>query len=146
MVDSFARWRHYLHGAKTKVFTDNTSLRYLSTMPHPSARQVRWLQKLADYDFDVTHIPGKTNEAADVLSRLPNIFPDSSDKLLPATLHAMENVTTQTTQKLDCFLCPLRIDTTEWLQAYKEDPDLQPQYLTRDGDFVNPFNYHDTRL
>ena len=70
LVDALKKWRHYCSGNKTYVFTDNTTLRHLQTMPKPSQRQVRWLQQLANYDLEITHIPGRTNVVADILSRM----------------------------------------------------------------------------
>ena len=71
LVDTLQAWRHYLLGAEVHVFTDNSALRSLQTTTKPSPRQVRWLEKLQQYTLNVTHIPGRTNVAADALSRLP---------------------------------------------------------------------------
>ena len=69
VVDALKHWHHYLLGAKTVVHTDNTSLRYLQTMKYPTQRQTRWLQTIQNYEVEIVHIPGKTNTAADALSR-----------------------------------------------------------------------------
>ena len=63
------RWRHYLHGAKFTVMTDHQSLQYFKTQPQLSGRQSRWKDVIANFDFDIEYIEGKTNVVADGLSR-----------------------------------------------------------------------------
>ena len=65
-------WRHYLHGAKFKIETDHHSLVFLDTKPNLSARQARWMEKLAEYDYVIVSKPGKDNVVADALSRRPD--------------------------------------------------------------------------
>ena len=52
------------------MVTDHYSLQYLRTQPQLSKRQARWLDFIAEFDFDVVHKPGKSNVVADALSRL----------------------------------------------------------------------------
>lgn len=69
IVHALKVWRHYLMDKKFTVSTDHDSLRHLQTMPHPSRRQMRWLELLAEYDFNIEYIKGPTNVVADALSR-----------------------------------------------------------------------------
>ena len=98
LVDCFQRWKHYLLGGKVVAYTDNVSLKYLRTMQDPHPRIVRWLSFLGMYDFDIQHIPGTTNTAADALSRL-----------CPVVAGA-----------------PLEPDS--WKQFYLSDPTIGPDY------------------
>jgi hypothetical protein len=63
-------WRHYLHGTQPfLLLTDHDSLKYHKTMPNLSGRLARWIEKMAEFDYKLQHIPGKDNVVADVLSR-----------------------------------------------------------------------------
>ena len=70
VIHALRTWRHYLEGRKFKVITDHYSLKYLMTQPNLSKRQARWLDFLAEFDYEVIHKPGKSNVVADALSRL----------------------------------------------------------------------------
>jgi RNase H-like domain found in reverse transcriptase/Reverse transcriptase (RNA-dependent DNA polymerase)/Integrase zinc binding domain/Retroviral aspartyl protease/Integrase core domain/Chromo (CHRromatin Organisation MOdifier) domain len=74
IIHSLSTWRHYLHGAQftVRVMTDHKSLQHFKTQPQLSARQTRWLDVIADYDFEIEYIEGKTNVVADGLSRRPD--------------------------------------------------------------------------
>src|SRR3989337_2454421 len=62
-------WRHYLLGNRWEIYTDHQSLKYLYTQPDLNLRQQRWLEKIADYDMNISYTPGKANVMADALSR-----------------------------------------------------------------------------
>ena len=72
IVNMLGEWRTYLQGRQPftiRVLTDHNSLQYFMTQQSMSARQSRWLDKLADFDFKIEYIKGPTNVAADALSR-----------------------------------------------------------------------------
>ena len=71
LVDTLEEWRHYLLGVAVLVYTDNSALSYLQKNSKPSPRQVRWLEKMQRYDLKIYRIPGRSNVAADALSRYP---------------------------------------------------------------------------
>ena len=63
-------WRHYLHGTQPfTLLTDHDSLKYHKSMPNLSGRLARWIEKMAEFDYKLAHIPGKDNVVADALSR-----------------------------------------------------------------------------
>lgn len=73
VILALKEWRHYLYGTKFRIFTDHQSLTYVTSQPHLSARQSRWLDTIADFDFTkIEYIEGKTNVVADGLSRRPD--------------------------------------------------------------------------
>ena len=69
IFDTIRAWRYYLHGRKFTVFTDHHPLKFLETQEYLSPRQVRWLERLAQYDFTIVPIKGKRNVVADGFSR-----------------------------------------------------------------------------
>ena len=64
------KFRDYLLGSKFTVYTDNNPLAYVQTSKLCMS-QICWLSKLALFDFNIIYRSGKTNQAADALSRHP---------------------------------------------------------------------------
>ena len=64
------KFRDYLLGSKFTVYTDNNPLAYIQTSKL-DASQIRWLSKLALFDFNIIYRSGKTNQAADALRQHP---------------------------------------------------------------------------
>jgi hypothetical protein len=56
-------------GKKFELRIDHNGLKYLFDQPTLNARQIRWLEFLREYDFDIRHIKGKDNKVVDALSR-----------------------------------------------------------------------------
>jgi hypothetical protein len=60
--------RCFLYGRRFKVITDYAALKWLITVKnHQCSRWTRWVLKLAEYDFEILHRPGKKHINADVL-------------------------------------------------------------------------------
>ncbi|GJY32277.1 putative reverse transcriptase domain-containing protein [Tanacetum coccineum] len=66
-------WRHYLYDTKCTVFTDHKSLQHILDQKELNMRQCRWLELLADYDYEICYHPGEANVVADALSRKERI-------------------------------------------------------------------------
>jgi len=69
VVHALKVWRHYLYGEKFEVFSDHKTLQHIFTQKDLNQRQRRWLEFLADYDFELHYHPGKANVVADAMSR-----------------------------------------------------------------------------
>lgn len=71
IIHALSAWSHYLTGTAVpfRILTDHKSLIHFQTQPMLSGRQVRWLEKLANFDFVIEYIKGPTNVVADALSR-----------------------------------------------------------------------------
>ncbi|KAK8934132.1 hypothetical protein KSP39_PZI014431 [Platanthera zijinensis] len=71
LVLAVQHWRPYLLGRAFVVRTDHHSLRYLLQQKIATPAQQLWVAKLLGYDFTIEFRSGKTNKAADALSRIP---------------------------------------------------------------------------
>ena len=64
-------FRQYLLGRRFSLRTDHGSLTWLSHFKEPEGQLARWLERLQEYDFSITHRPRKKHQNADSLSRHP---------------------------------------------------------------------------
>ena len=62
------KFKDYLIGSKFTVLTDNNPLTYVCTS-RLGASQICWLSNLTLFDFNIKYRVGKSNQAADALSR-----------------------------------------------------------------------------
>jgi hypothetical protein len=76
IVYALREWRPYLHGSRFVIKTDHHPLRYLDTQKNLSKRQMRWMETLQEYDYEIVYVQGKFNVVADALSRI-NTSPSS---------------------------------------------------------------------
>ena len=72
------KFRDYLIGSRFTMLTDNNPLTYVRKSRLGTA-QIRWLSDLTLFDFEIKYRAGKSNQAADALSRRPE-NPDSSSE------------------------------------------------------------------
>jgi hypothetical protein len=67
-------FRHHLLGSpRFKLYTDSIATKYLLTKKDLTRREVKWVQTMSDYDFEIYHISGSKNVPADALSRRPDL-------------------------------------------------------------------------
>ena len=62
-------FRPYLYGKRFTLRTDHNCLKWLHNFKEPEGQVARWLEALAEYDYEVVHRPGKQHQNADALSR-----------------------------------------------------------------------------
>jgi transposase InsO family protein len=70
--------RPYLERTHFVVRTDHSSLQWLLSIAGENPRLVRWRLRLAEFSFDIRYKPGRVNQAADALSRMPTAGGDES--------------------------------------------------------------------
>ena len=83
-LESMKHWRTYLWGRPFHLIVDHQALKWLHTMQDQvgggkASRLQRWILSLQEYDFTVTHKPGKDHCDADGLSRLATLPPGDDD-------------------------------------------------------------------
>ncbi|KAD5961580.1 hypothetical protein E3N88_13053 [Mikania micrantha] len=69
LVLAVQHWRQYLLGTHFVVCTDQKSLKFLLQQRITTPDQQNWVAKLLGYDFEIQYKTGKSNRAADALSR-----------------------------------------------------------------------------
>lgn len=65
------RFRPYLESKKFTLRTDNRALLWLKQFRDERSKLMRWSLSLQELSFNVEHVPGKTNQLPDALSRQP---------------------------------------------------------------------------
>ena len=70
IVKGLQYWRHWLEGTKEPVhiITDHRNLEYFKDPRPLNHRQLRWLEQLSHYNYEIAYRPGDKNSAADALS------------------------------------------------------------------------------
>ena len=85
IVFGFKRFRQFLAGRHVELYTDHKPLIFIfkpdAGVPHTALQRIqRWSLYLANFNYSVSHRPGKKNFQADSLSRSPqpaNVNPDA---------------------------------------------------------------------
>lgn len=67
---SVIKCRDFLLGRKFVIYSDHKPLQFLFNGDKSSPKVIRWRLQLLEFDFEVQHISGKENAAADCLSRV----------------------------------------------------------------------------
>jgi hypothetical protein len=70
IVDSLLDWRFYLEGDQQVIVeTDHRPLTHFLKQRELTAKQLRWAEKLSDFNITIVYKPGPTQVVADYLSR-----------------------------------------------------------------------------
>src|ERR1700761_8920509 len=100
IVKALRNWRHFLAGSphKIKIFSDHMNLQYWRDPRKISRRVAREVLELADYDYEIHHLQGRSNGRADALSRRPDYDQGEGDNrdvvVLPEHVWARAGVLT----------------------------------------------------
>jgi RNase H-like domain found in reverse transcriptase len=142
IVESLRHWRSYLHGQTFVVQTDHASLQYLTTQEHLTPRQVRWLERLIDFDFKIVNISGKKNLVADALSRFQKDIPSRENTNQAILLDAIQRTTSQQNQCTKISLISSLQVTPQTLEILRANYLADPEFTQH---FKNPTTLYSLR-
>ena len=69
IIHCLETWKHCLMGTRFTIVTDNEANTFFKTQKKLTAKQARWQEFLADFDFMWVHKPSRHNQVANALSR-----------------------------------------------------------------------------
>ena len=69
VIAALQHFRHYLLGNRVVLRTDHHSLKWLNSFRSPEGTMARWIETLAEFDFQIEHRPGRLHCNADGVSR-----------------------------------------------------------------------------
>lgn len=119
ITSAIAKWRHYLLGAKFFIYTDQQSLKNLMQQVIQTPEQQYYLTKLLGYNYEILYKPGKSNAAADALSRRPDFQQPSSSLMALSTpkLLIFEDIKREQAEASELQILMDSILPTEWAKA-----------------------------
>ncbi|PRP72900.1 retrotransposable element protein, partial [Planoprotostelium fungivorum] len=131
IIESLKGWRHYTMETSTpfEIITDHNNLKYFMTS--------KSLQFLSDFNFTLSHRPGKENIVADALSRREQDELDIGDRqnqrkcLLPPHLFAVIDANVQTESTSYTHIEKML------REAYQDD-----QYYNDGMQWMNDYGFH----
>jgi hypothetical protein len=88
IIKALQHWRHWLEGTAKPVhiITDPCNLEYFKN-PYPLNRcQLRWLEQLTHFNYEISYRPGDMNSVADALSQMPGLKPPNYEEKQPTML------------------------------------------------------------
>jgi hypothetical protein len=143
LVNFAEHFRYYLLGKKFLCRTNNMALRWLLGFKEPSGQIARWLEWLAEFDFDIEHRAGRNHGNADGVSRRPKRVRQHGDcpscgptgpitkTATPVTTRDEHCHPSDTPREINAIAPPVPAKAFAWEQAeivkaQEDDPDMLP--------------------
>jgi hypothetical protein len=67
-LEALLKWEDKLLGYHIHVVTGHKALEFFKMQLRLSGRQMRWMEYLVRFDFDIRYVKGELNKVADTLS------------------------------------------------------------------------------
>jgi len=88
ILEGLLKWEDKLIGNKINVVTDHWGLKFFKTQRQVSSRQMRWMEYLSQFDFNIQYVKGTSNKVADSLSRYYQLNTDKDVCQMYDSVHA----------------------------------------------------------
>jgi hypothetical protein len=88
IIKALQHWCHWLEGTAEliHIITNHCNLEYFKN-PHPlNRRQLRWLEQLTHFNYEISYHLGDMNSVMDTLSRMPGLKPEMYEEKRPTML------------------------------------------------------------
>ena len=135
LVDAVQHNRVYIYGRKFVVRTDHSALQWLQSFQEPRGQVARWIERLAEYNYEVVHRPGLKHGNADALSRYL-VAAIAQEQWLPAYNKAALRKALEADETLSEVLHWLRLATRPTTQALQDNPFEVRYYWARYDEIV----------
>ena len=138
IVSFIKQFKYYLAPFRFLLRTDNSALSHLYNIEAPSAMFQRYMETLANFDFEIQHRHGQKHGNADALSRIDHAAMPSPDmeEIAENTDFLLAYVSQNITETL---LNTFGLDREIFIQEQKDDEDLQQvRQLVQQQQPVNP--------
>jgi transcription antitermination factor NusG len=119
VIYALHKWQIYLMHKRFTILTDHLPLKYYLSQPKLSARQIRWMQFLANFEFDIQYKEGRRNVVADAISRRPDYRDEPELKTHKIKLNNMK--------ELHAYVVST-IDATELIKKFDEAIEQDEEY------------------
>ncbi|CAB4004265.1 Retrovirus-related Pol poly from transposon, partial [Paramuricea clavata] len=111
------------------IYTDNNPLTYILPAAKLNATGHRWASELVDFTFDIKYRPGRNNQDADALSRMPVDLANYREM-------CTEEVPSENIKAVITGITAQQYGNATWVTALTLDedlPDIDNDFLTNDG-------------
>jgi transposase InsO family protein len=120
------QFRSYIRGRPITVYTDHRALVWLLNTNADGGRLGRWILRLQEYEVEIKHRPGKKNQNADALSRVPVGPPVDTEDVHPVLVAQAYPASTQPSAAspariILCDKCTRQFKTEAALAQHKVD-------------------------
>ena len=92
----------YLIGKPFKAGTDHNALKCIKNFKQPKGQVARWIERLAVFDFEIEHRPGRHHGNANGVSRTPNLNSSTETSVPKSATDRVHNLFNDNDSNLWC--------------------------------------------
>lgn len=88
LIKALKHFKPYVYGYPIKIYTDHSALISMTKSNPKCGRHARYHEILAEFNYEIFHIPGKENISADFLSRIESSLNPEAEEFIPSAAAA----------------------------------------------------------